>query len=77
MTTAQDNAPACSEQDRGSADHPTEPVAAGIAETVGRVLAMAAAAASPSRPAIPPRSRRSPTRWSVCWSALHCAPTGS
>ncbi|WP_206336262.1 hypothetical protein [Streptomyces torulosus] len=50
MTTAQDNAPAHDEQDSGSTDHQTEPAAAGIAETVGRVLAMAATAASPSRP---------------------------
>ena len=50
MTAAQDNALAGAAQDSGSADYPTEPAAAGIAESVGRVLAMAAAAASPSRP---------------------------
>jgi len=50
MTTAQDDAPALTEQDSAGADAATPPAAAGIAETVGRVLAMAAAAASPSRP---------------------------
>ncbi|MFD3505315.1 hypothetical protein ACFWWT_44055 [Streptomyces sp. NPDC058676] len=49
MTTAQDDSPARVEQADGTDDHAT-PAAAGIAETVGRVLAMAAAAASPSRP---------------------------
>ncbi|MFD7284141.1 hypothetical protein ACFV80_46035 [Streptomyces sp. NPDC059862] len=50
MTTAQDDAPALGEQDGDSGDDRATPAAAGIAETVGRVLAMAAAAASPSRP---------------------------
>ncbi|MCX5054759.1 MULTISPECIES: hypothetical protein [unclassified Streptomyces] len=50
MTRAQDNAPPSAEQDSGSEDHPGRQAATGIAETVGRVLAMAAAAANPSRP---------------------------
>jgi hypothetical protein len=52
MTTAPDDAPAPTGQDSNSdsADAAALPAAAGIAETVGRVLAMAAAAASPSRP---------------------------
>jgi hypothetical protein len=51
MTTAPDDAPAPTGQDSNndSADAAAPPAAAGIAETVGRVLAMAAAA-SPSRP---------------------------
>ncbi|GGL15755.1 hypothetical protein [Streptomyces flaveus] len=50
MTTAQDDAPAPTGQDSDSADAAAPPASVGIAETVGRVLAMAAAAASPSRP---------------------------
>lgn len=49
MTTAQDECPTLSEH-AGNTDALAAPAAAGIAETVGRVLAMAAAAASPSRP---------------------------
>ena len=61
MTTAQDDSSTLSEQ-ADDTDAGEAPAAVGIAETVGRVLAMAAAAASPSRPAIPQRLRRSPTR---------------
>ncbi|MEU6090946.1 hypothetical protein ABZ865_30000 [Streptomyces sp. NPDC047085] len=52
MTTAPGDAPAPTGQDSNSdsADAAAPPAAAGIAQTVGRVLAMAAAAASPSRP---------------------------
>ncbi|WP_405407200.1 hypothetical protein [Streptomyces decoyicus] len=49
MTTAQDDSPAPDEQADGT-EASAAPTASGIAETVGRVLAMAAAAASPSRP---------------------------
>ena len=49
MTTAQDDCSTLSEQ-ADDTDAGEAPAAAGIAETVGRVLAMAAAAASPSRP---------------------------
>ena len=52
MTTAQDDSPfPCEQADgTGGTGPPAAPAAAGIAETVGRVLAMAAAATSPSRP---------------------------
>jgi hypothetical protein len=52
VTTAQDDSPfPCEQADgTGGTGPPAAPTAAGIAETVGRVLAMAAAAASPSRP---------------------------
>ncbi|WP_199821144.1 hypothetical protein [Streptomyces fulvoviolaceus] len=49
MTTTQDECPTLSEY-AGDTDALAAPAAAGIAETVGRVLATAAAAASPSRP---------------------------
>ncbi|MGK5693472.1 hypothetical protein ACSNOJ_11345 [Streptomyces sp. URMC 128] len=49
MMTAQDDCPAPGEQ-ADSTEAPMALAAAGIAETVGRVLAMAAAAASPSSP---------------------------
>lgn len=49
MTTAQDDSSTADEQTDGT-EAPATPAAAGIAETVGRVLAMAATAASPSRP---------------------------
>lgn len=49
MTTVQDDSPATGEQADGT-DAPAAPAAAGIAETMGRVLAMGTAAASPSRP---------------------------
>jgi hypothetical protein len=47
--TAQDDSPTLGEQAHRT-DAPAAPAAASIAETVGRVLAMTAAAASPSRP---------------------------